>query len=515
MTTVTQDFSDILASDKRTEFFVANAEQPFDEVADGIRPSHRQSLSAHGREIDGGENERETSERSDSSRKQSGDEKHNGSSDNKAGPIPSEDSTKPISNETVSNQSSDYQAAIISVQDNSPIQDDFTSDGFREAVLTSLSAKFPKKLALFSNSYSIASDNLRVLLSFEDESFVISEKQLLGIFNRFPSLLAAPLDAASVQSRIDLFRRYGVTRSAFFDLCSRSNVLLFPVGSLAENLHYLRHELGIVRIEKVLKCFPLVLNLSLPNLEEKVRQLRLAGLGPASEVLERSPFVLSARASEIQRKVELVKRLLGSSNSADDPILYLRKFPHVLLAQYETMEKTYEGMVKYFGEEDTKRLLRRQPLLLGQNWDGMMDTISKLIDVFGREGAVRIVNQTPTVMAYSWSTIEDKILFVTEVMGRSIAEIVVWPALLTRSLEKRLRPRYEMLRGLLREQQLGLGSMFGCTDEVFRKRYGRKIALLAEREGGAEDGENGGEEEDGGGEKGVREEEGEEKDGRI
>ncbi|CAI5987313.1 unnamed protein product [Closterium sp. NIES-65] len=109
-----------------------------------------------------------------------------------------------------------------------------------------------------------------------------------------------------------------------------------------------------------------------------------------------------------------------------------------------------------------------------------MDTISKLIDVFGREGAVRIVNQTPTVMAYSWTTIEDKILFVTEVMGRSIAEIVVWPALLTRSVEKRLRPR-----------------------------YGRKIAMLAEREG-AEVGQEGGGEEDGG-EEGGREEDGGEK----
>ncbi|CAI5497692.1 unnamed protein product [Closterium sp. Naga37s-1] len=115
----------------------------------------------------------------------------------------------------------------------------------------------------------------------------------------------------------------------------------------------------------------------------------------------------------------------------------------------------------------------------------MMDTISKLIDVFGREGAVRIVNQTPTVMAYSWNTIQDKILFVTEVMGRSIADIVVWPALLTRSVEKRLRPR-----------------------------YGRKIAMLAEREG-AEYGEKGGGEEDGGeeggGEEGGREEDGGEK----
>ncbi|GJP40823.1 hypothetical protein CLOM_g495 [Closterium sp. NIES-68] len=160
------------------------------------------------------------------------------------------------------------------------------------------------------------------------------------------------------------------------------------------------------------------------------------------------------------------------------------------------MERTFEGMVEYFGEEDTRRLLRRQPLLLGQNWSGMMDTLSRLIGVFGREGAVRIVNQTPTVMAYSWSTIQDKLLFVTEVMGRSIAEIVVWPALLTRSVEKRLRPRYELLRRLPREEQLSLGSMFGCTDEVFRKRYARKIALLAERDGG----EKGGEETEGDGE---------------
>ncbi|CAI5939107.1 unnamed protein product [Closterium sp. NIES-64] len=65
-------------------------------------------------------------------------------------------------------------------------------------------------------------------------------------------------------------------------------------------------------------------------------------------------------------------------------------------------------------------------------------------------------------------------------MGRSIAEIVVWPALLTRSVEKRLRPRYEMLRRL----------------RCWRKREGAEVG----QEGGGEEdgGEEGGREEDGG-----------------
>ncbi|CAI5998464.1 unnamed protein product [Closterium sp. NIES-64] len=304
-------------------------------------------------------------------------------------------------------------------------------------VMHELSLKYPRRHASIG---SIASQNLLILSHLSNGA--LSDKQLLTIFHRNPSLFQTDFNSLTSQ-KTALFKKYGISPISLLRAATRACVFSVSEETLAAALHYLRYDLGVKRIDKVVQSFPFVLNLTVPTLQEKVRQLELAGLSPVADILETSPFVLGGRASEIQRKVLLIQSILGDKNG--DMLYYLRRYPQLLLVKHETTEATYKGMVEYFGEEQARRFLMRQPLLLGQNWDSMVVTLTNLINLFGRETAVRMMNQMPLVIAFTWETLESKIRFVVEDMGRGLADVAMWPALLTRSVEKRLRPRYKLL----------------------------------------------------------------------
>ncbi|CAI5947280.1 unnamed protein product [Closterium sp. NIES-65] len=75
-------------------------------------------------------------------------------------------------------------------------------------------------------------------------------------------------------------------------------------------------------------------------------------------------------------------------------------------------------------------------------------------------------------------------------MGRGLADVAMWPALLTRSVEKRLRPRYKLLLEAGKAEKYGLGYMFGCKDVDFEKRFGLKLPKnRGEEEEGSKEGE--------------------------
>ncbi|CAI5464929.1 unnamed protein product [Closterium sp. Yama58-4] len=136
----------------------------------------------------------------------------------------------------------------------------------------------------------------------------------------------------------------------------------------------------------------------------------------------------------------------------------------------------------------------------------MVVTLTNLINLFGRETAVRMMNQMPLVIAFTWETLESKIRFVVEDMGRGLGDVAMWPALLTRSVEKRLRPRYKLLLEAGKAEKYGLGYMFGCKDVDFEKRFGLKLPKNREEEE-EEGSKEGGEEKPDGGEGKEEEEE--------
>ncbi|GJP60874.1 hypothetical protein CLOP_g18088 [Closterium sp. NIES-67] len=362
-------------------------------------------------------------------------------------------------------------------------------------VLHILSVKYPRRHVSMG---SIASQNLLFLVHLSGGA--LSDKQLLTIFFRNPSLFQTDFYSLTSQ-KTALFNEYGISSLSLLRAATRACVFSVSEETLAAALHFLRHDLGVKRIDKVVQSFPFVLNLTVPTLKEKVRQLELAGLAPVADIIETSPFVLGGRASEIQRKVLLIQSILGDYNG--DKLYYLRRYPQLLLVKHETTEATYKGMVEYFGEEQARRFLLRQPLLLGQNWDSMVVTLTNLIKSFGREDAVRMMNQMPLIIAFAWETLESKIRFVVEDMGRGLADVAMWPALLTRSVDKRLRPRYKLLLEAGKAHKYGLGYMFGCKDVDFERRFGLKLAQNRgeeEEEGRKEGGVEGEDEEvEGGG----------------
>ncbi|CAL9102699.1 unnamed protein product [Musa textilis] len=81
----------------------------------------------------------------------------------------------------------------------------------------------------------------------------------------------------------------------------------------------------------------------------------------------------------------------------------------------------------------------------------------------------------PSLWAHSQKSICDKMTFLTKEAGFELASIIGWPVVLTYSLEKRLRPRYEVMNFLKQNKLLDEGhkllSVMPLSEEKFIKKF--------------------------------------------
>ncbi|CAL9060182.1 transcription termination factor MTERF15, mitochondrial-like [Musa acuminata AAA Group] len=81
----------------------------------------------------------------------------------------------------------------------------------------------------------------------------------------------------------------------------------------------------------------------------------------------------------------------------------------------------------------------------------------------------------PVIWNYSKKNISDKVTFLTKEAGCELAYIICHPVLLTYSLEKRLRPRYEVMNFLDQNKLLDKGynllSVMLLSEEKFRNKF--------------------------------------------
>ncbi|CAL9772056.1 unnamed protein product [Musa acuminata subsp. burmannicoides] len=105
------------------------------------------------------------------------------------------------------------------------------------------------------------------------------------------------------------------------------------------------------------------------------------------------------------------------------------------------------------------------------------DAISATLMSFGcsQPDIVAAFRKCPYVWTLSKKTICDKMTFLMKEVGFELTSIICYPVILTYSLEKRLRPRYEVLNFLKRNKLLDEGhnlvSVVRLTEEQFIKKY--------------------------------------------
>ncbi|XP_064941215.1 uncharacterized protein LOC135594693 [Musa acuminata AAA Group] len=105
------------------------------------------------------------------------------------------------------------------------------------------------------------------------------------------------------------------------------------------------------------------------------------------------------------------------------------------------------------------------------------DATSATLMSFGcsQPDIVAVFRKCPYVWTFSKKTICDKMTFLMKEVGFELKSIIRCPVILTCSLEKRLRPRYEVLNFLKRNKLLDEGhnllSVIQLTEEKFIKKY--------------------------------------------
>ncbi|CAL9772060.1 unnamed protein product [Musa acuminata subsp. burmannicoides] len=105
------------------------------------------------------------------------------------------------------------------------------------------------------------------------------------------------------------------------------------------------------------------------------------------------------------------------------------------------------------------------------------DAISATLMSFGfsQPDIIALFRKCPFVWTFSKETICDKMTFLMKEVGFELKSIIRYPVILTCSLEKRLRPRYEVLKFLKRNKLLDEGhnllSIMQLPEEKFIKKY--------------------------------------------
>lgn len=243
-------------------------------------------------------------------------------------------------------------------------------------------------------------------------------------------------------------------------------LVLDPQRKMAPMVDYLI-SLGVRRekIGKVILRRPQLLGYTIPGLQPTVQYLIELGVKPEflGKVISTSPQVLTLNVEEKLKPVVEFFRSMGLNKERDIEMLLIRN-AQILCC---SIEKNLRPKFIYFKglgltEKSIANMIVLFPSMLGQSIEG---------------------------------SLAPKFNYLIYEMNRPIEEIVHFPQYFGYSLEKRIKPRHEMLKD--KAISTSLASMLACVDNDFKARYlsgqppsrapySRKVKVIDEDESGSE-----------------------------
>ncbi|CAL9102625.1 unnamed protein product [Musa textilis] len=188
----------------------------------------------------------------------------------------------------------------------------------------------------------------------------------------------------------------------------------------------------------------------------------------------RNSFLL---ASSMARKIEPNLSLLRECGISDKRIADMVVTAPAIMGR---SNKYMKEAVKYVEELGVPCNCRMFPYALsivaGTNRARFDATFATLMNFgFSLPDAIAVFRKQPAIWFFSANNICDKMTFLTKEAGCELAYIISHPGILGYSLEKRMRPRYEILNFLeqnkLLDKVCGLQYVMTLSEEKFRKQF--------------------------------------------
>lgn len=274
---------------------------------------------------------------------------------------------------------------------------------------------------------------------------------------------------------LDVLLRAGVTPTDFQKMLRRGTRWLGkPAAQVEAAMAYLGDLLGDESLAaRLVASAPHLLVHSRESLEEKVARLYEEGLPHVVTVIARYPDVLShIRDGEAGRKYANLRQVVGDDEVA---ARVLATYPGTLLrASSATVRASLLWLEATFGATDARRMVFRCGQLLGTRPETAGTTYAELAAAFGAERARAMILQVPRVLQQQWPALAPKLAYFSAGGGRAaggLAVVAACPKVLLYSLERRIVPRIEALRGA-GKQFKSIESVLMYTDKEFERVLG-------------------------------------------
>eukprot|EP00897_Mesotaenium_endlicherianum_P008304 jgi/Mesen1/7501/ME000039S06718 len=334
----------------------------------------------------------------------------------------------------------------------------------------------------------------------------LSEKEVESIFNTNRPLYDTAFitqtgSASSLVELVDCLLAFGLTHKEVGKMFKMRPHLLSTEGCQAwgETVGYLRDELKVARLSKVLTKWPRILQSDASTKRTVVDFLRKeCGMLNVVGAVDKYPSLLGMTTDSLKEKTASLRQLLGRQElgrlldkrpnllyvgltvpaasfkwltdtvGEDEARRVSSVYPQLLTCKAETLELKLGNLRTTFPTVDVLALLAREPSILSASPETIRRIHRWLCDSFGEPNAAKIVQLSPQLLHISVDILQPKAEFVTRVMGRSSAELAEVPRVLAYGLQTYLQPRYDAMRRLGLGHHFSLKKLFFSKNEVFK-----------------------------------------------
>ncbi|EOA25354.1 hypothetical protein CARUB_v10018684mg [Capsella rubella] len=337
------------------------------------------------------------------------------------------------------------------------------------------------------------------------------DSQVSMIIRTYPQLLVTDAEK-SLLPKLQILQSRGASRSEVTEIVSIVPAILGKKGEKSISLYYdfvkdimqdgksskceklchswpegksknkirnisLLRELGVPH--KLL--FSLLISNSQPvygkeRFEETLKKVVDMGFDPAkSKFVEALRVVYEMSDKTIEEKVNVYK---GLGFSEAEVWAIFKKWPFFLKFSEKKITQMFETLKKCgLLEKEVLSVLKTRPQCIRASEQKILDSIQTFLDLgFSRDEFRMMVKRYPHCTGYSAALVKKKFDFLVKKMNWPLEAVVLIPAVLGYSLEKRIMPRCNVIKALMSKRLIGsenppISSVLVCTDQEFLNRY--------------------------------------------
>ncbi|XP_004305797.1 PREDICTED: uncharacterized protein LOC101301899 isoform X1 [Fragaria vesca subsp. vesca] len=302
------------------------------------------------------------------------------------------------------------------------------------------------------------------------ENIGVRRESMRTIFSLFPPVIFWNIRV--VRARVSAFKEFGLE-----DKDVGSMLIKYP-WILSTSIHKnFKEVLTFFDLEKVpktsvacaIRSWPHILGCSTSTLKVMVEQIDDLGIAnkKLGQVISRSPQLLLRKPKEFLQVVSFMEGL-GFDKEAVGTILC--RCPEIFASSIEKTLKRKLDFLASIGVSKVHlpRVIKKYPELLVSDTDRTLLPRVKYLTKNGlsRRDIAFMVRRFSPLLGYSVEEVlQPKLEFLVNTMGKPITEVVDYPRYFSYSLEKKIKPRYLVLKG--KNIECSLKDMLAKNDDEF------------------------------------------------